>query len=286
MTTNNMGHQGTTRTPTAKSHTQSLSRKRILSELREIKNQLITLDVPFNTSSDEIGVRLSPMRSNLLEWHFSFTGISGSPYSEGIYHGRIMLHPEYPRKAPSICMLTPTGRWEVGKDICLSATAHHQETWNPSWNLRTLVMALRGYMVCKPGEIGSISTTADRQRTLALQSVHWACPICGVSHGSLMCIEGKDKTDRTSPQNEKSVLQQSGKKVTVTEDTGSGLVSTAGTIATPTRQQPNEKMLKQHKRAREQIQLHLQAIQKKRKRLALIRTFLLSFLTVFFFLSS
>lgn len=97
-----------------------LTMKRILSELREIQGQGISFSSPFNTTNDECGVRLWPVSKNLLEWHFSFTGINDSPYGGGIYHGRIRLDAEYPRKAPSILVMTPNGRWEVGKDICLS----------------------------------------------------------------------------------------------------------------------------------------------------------------------
>ena len=35
-------------------------------------------------------------------------------------HGRIQLDPDYPRKAPIISLLTPSGRWDVNKPICLS----------------------------------------------------------------------------------------------------------------------------------------------------------------------
>ena len=28
----------------------------------------------------------------------------------------------------------PNGRFEVGKKICLSMSAHHPETWQPSWS--------------------------------------------------------------------------------------------------------------------------------------------------------
>ena len=98
----------------------ALGKTRILSEIRDIYRHKISTDQPFNLTNDEIGIRLSPMRGNLLEFHFSFTGTEGSSYCGGIYHGRILLHPDYPRKAPSISVLTPTGRWECGKDICLS----------------------------------------------------------------------------------------------------------------------------------------------------------------------
>lgn len=94
--------------------------KRILSEWKEVKEQQLSLDIPFQNTSKESGIRLSPLKSNLLEWHFSFTGMKGSDYEDGIYHGVIFLNPEYPRKAPRIAMITPSGRWAVGKDICLS----------------------------------------------------------------------------------------------------------------------------------------------------------------------
>lgn len=93
-----------------KSRGKSLSVKRILSELRDIQKQGISFDVPFNNSTEECGVRLSPLANNLLEWHFSFTGVADSNFENGIYHGKILLDPEYPRKAPSICVLTPNGR--------------------------------------------------------------------------------------------------------------------------------------------------------------------------------
>lgn len=60
------------------------------------------------------------MADNLLEWHFSFLGIEDSQFERGVYHGKIRLHPDYPRKAPSISILTPSGRWSIGTDICLS----------------------------------------------------------------------------------------------------------------------------------------------------------------------
>lgn len=79
---------------TVESSASSLTRKRILKELKEIRESRLSLDTPFNrTSVDECGVRLSPLRSNLLEWHFSFSGAEDSAYEGGIYHGRIILHP-------------------------------------------------------------------------------------------------------------------------------------------------------------------------------------------------
>jgi hypothetical protein len=70
--------------------------------------------------------------------------------------------------------------------LFLEATAHHQETWDPNWNLRTLVMALRGHILTQPREIGGIQTSAEHQQKLAILSRNWICPICGVDHACLV----------------------------------------------------------------------------------------------------
>jgi ubiquitin-conjugating enzyme E2 J1 len=47
-----------------------------------------------------------PTDDNLFEWHFTVRGPSDSDFEGGIYHGRIILPPEYPLKPPSIMLLT------------------------------------------------------------------------------------------------------------------------------------------------------------------------------------
>lgn len=46
------------------------------------------------------------LQDNLFEWHFTIRGPSDTDFSGGIYHGRIVLPPEYPMKPPSIILLT------------------------------------------------------------------------------------------------------------------------------------------------------------------------------------
>lgn len=45
-------------------------------------------------------------QDNLFEWHFTIRGPPGTDFDGGVYHGRIILPPEYPMKPPSIVMLT------------------------------------------------------------------------------------------------------------------------------------------------------------------------------------
>ena len=76
-------------------------------------------------------VRIGPYGKNLLRWHFSIMGPVNSVYMGGVYHGRILLPKDYPMSPPRVQMLTPTGRFIPGEDICLSASNYHPETWTP-----------------------------------------------------------------------------------------------------------------------------------------------------------
>ncbi|OXB54362.1 hypothetical protein ASZ78_011044 [Callipepla squamata] len=64
--------------------------------------------------------------------------------------------------------LKANGRFEVGKKICLSISGHHPETWQPSWSIRTALLAIIGFMPTKgEGAIGSLDYTPDERRALA-----------------------------------------------------------------------------------------------------------------------
>jgi len=99
-------------------------------------------------------VRLAPLPHDTQEWHFSFSGVPGSPYEGGIYHGRFLLPKGYPRVAPRVQMLTPSGRFACRIDICLSASSYHQDSWSTHWSLHKLAAALRLHMLTRPHEIG------------------------------------------------------------------------------------------------------------------------------------
>lgn len=121
-----------------------------------------------------------PLEDNLFEWHFSFRGPADTDFEGGIYHGRIILPPEYPMKPPSILILTPNGRFELHKKICLSISGYHPESWQPSWSIRTAILAIIGFMPTKgEGAIGALEYTPEERRALARKSGTWSCPTCG-----------------------------------------------------------------------------------------------------------
>jgi hypothetical protein len=92
-------------------------------EFEAVVKDGIGLNAPLNESNtNDAGIRLGPVSRSMLEWHFSFMGPPGTDYEGGVYHGRVLLHNDYPLRAPRVQMLTPSGRFAVGKDLCLSAT--------------------------------------------------------------------------------------------------------------------------------------------------------------------
>ncbi|KAL4871097.1 ubiquitin-conjugating enzyme/RWD-like protein [Aspergillus spectabilis] len=125
--------------------------------------------------------------SNLYDWHFTLVGPpSPSPYSGGIYHGRITFPPTYPLRPPSFRFLTPSGRFEVNREICLSISGHHEETWQPAWGVRTALLAIRSFMGMSGegrGQVGGLEVSDEVRREWAVRSRGWRCAACEGSRG-------------------------------------------------------------------------------------------------------
>jgi ubiquitin-conjugating enzyme E2 J1 len=128
-----------------------------------------------------------PLEENLFEWHFTIRGPPGTDFEGGMYHGRILLPPEYPMKPPSVVIQTPNGRFELNQKICLSASSYHPELWQASWGIRTMLLALIGFMPTSGlGTIGSLNCSSDIRRALAKKSREWVCPVCEVPNREIL----------------------------------------------------------------------------------------------------
>lgn len=71
----------------------------------------------------------APLEDNLFEWHFTIRGPVDTDFAGGVYHGRILLPPDYPFRPPDIIFLTPNGRFKVGVKVCLTISSYHPEHW-------------------------------------------------------------------------------------------------------------------------------------------------------------
>nr|CAG8564827.1 3348_t:CDS:2 [Entrophospora candida] len=134
--------------------------KRLLKEARELQQ---------DTCSDYTA---QPLEDNLFEWHFVIRGPDSTEFEGGRYHGRILLPSEYPFKPPNLMLMTQNGRFELNKKICLSITGYHPEYWLPAWGIRTVLLALIGFLTTKSnGAIGGIDYTESERKILAKRNL-------------------------------------------------------------------------------------------------------------------
>jgi len=114
-----------------------------------------------------------PLPANILEWHYVIFPPDDSVYAGGVYHGKVKFPPEYPHKPPSIYMLTPSGRFAVGRRLCLSMSDYHPETWNPLWSISSILNGLLSFMLDTAPTLGSVESSDDEKSRLAARSMDY-----------------------------------------------------------------------------------------------------------------
>jgi ubiquitin-conjugating enzyme E2 J1 len=142
-----------------------------------------TLELSASSSHPNPSFHAHPVSDeDLFEWHFTLLGPpSPSPYAGGLYHGRISLPLTYPLKPPNFRFLTPSGRFEVNREICLSISGFHEESWMPAWGIRTALVALRTFMGEEgtAGQVGGMEASKEVRQRMAKSSRQWRCDGCG-----------------------------------------------------------------------------------------------------------
>ncbi|KAL2832385.1 cytochrome c/c1 heme lyase-domain-containing protein [Aspergillus cavernicola] len=114
-----------------------------------------------------------PSESNILEWHYILTGPPGTPYENGQYWGTLMFPPEYPFAPPAIRMHTPSGRFQPSSRLCLSISDFHPKSFNPAWEVSTILIGLLSFMTSEEMTTGSVSATEAERRVLSARSRWW-----------------------------------------------------------------------------------------------------------------
>lgn len=118
-------------------------------------------------------IEARPNEDNILEWHYIITGPPDSPYHNGQYHGTLTFPSDYPYKPPAIRMITPNGRFKENVRLCLSMSDYHPDLWNPSWSVSTILTGLLSFMTGTEVTTGSITTSEQQKKVLALQSIEF-----------------------------------------------------------------------------------------------------------------
>ncbi|EES98794.1 Ubiquitin-conjugating enzyme E2-28.4 kDa [Giardia duodenalis assemblage B] len=134
------------------------------------------------------GVRLFMLKNNdLLELHFSVSGPKDTVYEDGIYHGRILLDMAHPTKPPNIQMITPSGRFEVDRNICFSYTSFHPESWSPIITFTDIIVGFMSLFTDQSeagiGIIKKVDEAAAKQ--YAADSRSFTCSACGADHTTI-----------------------------------------------------------------------------------------------------
>jgi len=166
----------------------------------------------------------APLESDMFEWHFTIRGPADSEFAGGVYHGRILLPPEYPFKPPNIVFLTPSGRFETNVKVCLSFSAHHPELWQPAWGIRLILEAIISFLPTPAdGAIGALDWTKEERQKLARESVKFHCPVCcamGQSCADLLpeIIPASAKNGDGNNNNKKSKFQDEIEKLKMLQE--------------------------------------------------------------------
>jgi ubiquitin-protein ligase len=110
------------------------TQKRLQGDLLNLKKE----------SSDEIDA--VPNDTNMLEWFFLVRGAKETPFHGGYYLGKLNFPADYPNKGPALTMLTPSGRFLINQNVCLTNTHYHPESWNPLWNIYVFLIGFISIM--------------------------------------------------------------------------------------------------------------------------------------------
>lgn len=172
---------------TGQFNTRSPTVKRILREAAEL------------TQAPSPDYAAAPLETNLFEWHFTIRGPPATAYADGLYHGRIVLPPTYPLRPPMFRFSTPSGRFEPNREICLSISGHHEESWQPAWGVRTALVAIRAFMESDAkGQVGGVDASPELRVRLARESRDWRCPACNRTNHDIM----KEREEEAREANE------------------------------------------------------------------------------------
>ncbi|GIZ37683.1 hypothetical protein CKM354_000112300 [Cercospora kikuchii] len=135
-----------------------------------------------------------PSESNILEWHYILTGPPNTPYHNGQYWGTLTFPPEYPFAPPAIRMHTPSGRFKCTERLCLSISDFHPKSFNPAWEVSTILLGVLSFMTSEEMTTGSIRGTEAERKALAAQS-RWWNSTCGGS--TTRTLDGRPAHQRT-----------------------------------------------------------------------------------------
>lgn len=115
--------------------------------------------------------------SDIRKWYCLIKGAPNTPYEKGFYICRYMMPETYPINQPELQVLTPSGRFDPCKNICLTTTSYHNDSNSTSWTLLAQAVALSSIMADdKEHGVAHLTTVPNSERVkLADKSFKYNC---------------------------------------------------------------------------------------------------------------
>jgi len=105
-----------------------------------------------------------PSTDDITIWYIKIKNLSDE-YVGGEYYMKVHFTEEYPFKPPDYYMLTPSGRFEINKKICLSNSGFHNDMWSPLWGIHQIIMGMISFFYERNSHgISHIDYTTNEQR--------------------------------------------------------------------------------------------------------------------------
>ncbi|KAL1303386.1 hypothetical protein AAFC00_006779 [Neodothiora populina] len=139
-----------------------------------------------------------PSESNILEWHYILTGPPETPYEGGQYWGTLVFPPDYPFAPPAIRMHTPSGRFQPSTRLCLSISDFHPKSFNPAWEVSTILLGLQSFMTSEEMTTGSLSATPAERRVFAARTKWWNSTGGGSSNRTIPALSTTTATPNSN----------------------------------------------------------------------------------------
>lgn len=136
--------------------------KRLMSELNDLTKEPIN-DIDIYVDENNIHI-----------WYFLIKG--KDEFTGGYFIGKINNDSGYPIKPPQFSMLTPTGRFEINLNICLSNTSYHAESWSPLWTMRSIIMGFVSILYDNTPTsygYGHLESSIEQKKQYSLESMEY-----------------------------------------------------------------------------------------------------------------
>jgi len=105
-------------------------------------------------------------------FYFLLRGDDESDYEGGYYLGKILLPQTYPEKPGDFMMLTPNGRFNIDKKICLTNSGYHTENWTALWSIRNMIIGFYSIFIDDDTTgISHIKESKDERQIKAKESI-------------------------------------------------------------------------------------------------------------------